>query len=125
MAGANVTIPMEMVDEVSNRFANTFYGYFIGKRLAFPIVENYVKNLEKVLEEGSLLIRLVPIFLNSWTPNSKLTKEEITSAPVWVKIHNVPLVAYFKVSLSLITTQLGRPIMLDAYTSAMCLKSWG
>nr|GEY95222.1 hypothetical protein [Tanacetum cinerariifolium] len=30
--------------EVSSRFANTLYGYFIGKRLAFPLVENYVKN---------------------------------------------------------------------------------
>ncbi|GJZ97902.1 cation/H(+) antiporter 24-like protein [Tanacetum coccineum] len=27
--------------------------------------------------------------------------------------------------LSLITSQLGRPIMLDAYTSTMCQKSWG
>ncbi|PWA64646.1 zinc knuckle CX2CX4HX4C [Artemisia annua] len=44
VAGANVTISLEVVDEISSRFANTLYGYFIGKRLAFPIVENYVKN---------------------------------------------------------------------------------
>ena len=88
VAGANVTIPLEVVDEVSSRFANTLYGYFIGKRLAFPIVENYVRNtwakfglqrvmlnnsffmfqfatkegMERVLEEGPWLIRLVPIF---------------------------------------------------------------
>ena len=42
--GANVAIPSEAVDEVRSRFANTLYGYFIGKRLVFPIVENYVRN---------------------------------------------------------------------------------
>ncbi|GJS09365.1 zinc knuckle CX2CX4HX4C containing protein [Tanacetum coccineum] len=41
---ADVTISLVEIKEVSNRFANTLYGYFIGKRLAFPIVENYVKN---------------------------------------------------------------------------------
>nr|GFC94494.1 hypothetical protein [Tanacetum cinerariifolium] len=34
--GAAVAIPIEAVEEVSSRFANTLYGYFIGKRLAFP-----------------------------------------------------------------------------------------
>ncbi|GKE66115.1 hypothetical protein Tco_1520276 [Tanacetum coccineum] len=42
--GAHVAIPLGAVDEVSTRFENTLYGYFIGKRLAFLIVENYVKN---------------------------------------------------------------------------------
>ncbi|GJY10411.1 zinc knuckle CX2CX4HX4C containing protein, partial [Tanacetum coccineum] len=42
--GASVAIPLEVVEEVSSRFANTLYGYFIGKRLAFLLVENYVKN---------------------------------------------------------------------------------
>ncbi|GKC03824.1 hypothetical protein Tco_0995434, partial [Tanacetum coccineum] len=42
--GAVVALPFEAVEEVSARFTNTLYGYFIGKRLAFPLVENYVKN---------------------------------------------------------------------------------
>ncbi|GKA00236.1 retrovirus-related pol polyprotein from transposon TNT 1-94 [Tanacetum coccineum] len=42
--GANVVIPMAVVEKMSNRFENTLYGYFIGHRLAFPLVENYVKN---------------------------------------------------------------------------------
>ncbi|GKA40134.1 hypothetical protein Tco_0732727 [Tanacetum coccineum] len=47
VAGANVAIPMSAVKDVSDRFENTLYGYFIGKRLAFPVVENYVKNAWK------------------------------------------------------------------------------
>ena len=42
---ADFTLPMKSVEEVNNRFVNTLYGYFIGKCLAFPIVENYVKNM--------------------------------------------------------------------------------
>ncbi|GKD04989.1 hypothetical protein Tco_1179963, partial [Tanacetum coccineum] len=45
--------------------------------------------------------------------------------PVWVKLHNVPIVAYSEISLSLINTKLGWLIMFDACTSTMCLKSWG
>ncbi|GJY62451.1 zinc knuckle CX2CX4HX4C containing protein [Tanacetum coccineum] len=151
VTGANVAIPLPAMEEVSKRFENTLYGYFIGKRLAFPVVENYVKNawekfglertmlsngffffqfssrdgMERVLENGPWLIRLVPIILNIWTPNTRLRKETITSAPIWVKLHNVPIVAYSKIGLSLITSQIGNPIMLDAYTSMMCQKSWG
>ncbi|GKD44488.1 ATPase, F1/V1/A1 complex, alpha/beta subunit [Tanacetum coccineum] len=88
VVGADVAIPVAVVDEISEKFANTLYGYFIGERLAFPTVEAYVKN-------------------------------------AWVKIHNVPVVAFSETGLSLITTQLGRPIRLDACTSDMCLNPWG
>ncbi|GJU77453.1 zinc knuckle CX2CX4HX4C containing protein [Tanacetum coccineum] len=151
VAGARVLIPLAAVEEVSSRFVNTLYGYFIGKRLAFPLVENYVKNswakfglkrimldrdfflfqfenkegMDKVIESGPWLIRLVPLILNVWTPNAILKKDEIRSAPVWVKLYHVPVVAYSEIGLSLITTQIGRPIMLDTYTSSMCLSSWG
>ncbi|GKE86993.1 hypothetical protein Tco_1564468 [Tanacetum coccineum] len=43
----HVAIPLVAIKEVSNRFDNTLYGYFIGMRLAFPIFENYVKTLGK------------------------------------------------------------------------------
>ncbi|GJW39766.1 zinc knuckle CX2CX4HX4C containing protein [Tanacetum coccineum] len=149
--GATVAIPLAEVEQISQRFENTLYGYFIGKRLAFPLVENYVKNawakfglertmlmngffffqfatrdgMEQVLENGPWLIRMVPIMLNIWTPNSILKKDTITSVPVWVKLHNVPIVAFSEVGLSIITSSLGKPIMLDSYTSTICQKSWG
>nr|GEU44862.1 hypothetical protein [Tanacetum cinerariifolium] len=55
--GAAVAIPLEAIKEVSARFENTLYGYFVGKKLAFPLVENYVKNtwmkygLERVMNK--------------------------------------------------------------------------
>ncbi|GJU28023.1 zinc knuckle CX2CX4HX4C containing protein [Tanacetum coccineum] len=106
--GAAVAIPFEAVEEVKSRFSNTLYGFFIGKRLAFPLVENYVKNtwakyglkrvqlhddfflfqfenkdgMDKVLEDGPWLIRTVPLILNVWNPNTDLKKAEVKKAPV-------------------------------------------
>nr|GEX93896.1 hypothetical protein [Tanacetum cinerariifolium] len=120
--GATVTIPFKAVEEVKSRFSNTLYGFFIGKRLAFPLVENYNKyGIDKVLEDGPWLIHTVPLILNVWSPNTDLKKTEVKKAPIWIKLHHVPIVAYSKIGLSLITTQLGKPIMLDSYTSSMCL----
>ncbi|GJS15484.1 hypothetical protein Tco_0409956, partial [Tanacetum coccineum] len=44
VVGVAVAIPFSAVEEVRNKFANTLYGYFIGKRPAFLLVEKYVKN---------------------------------------------------------------------------------
>ncbi|GKC10605.1 hypothetical protein Tco_1007387 [Tanacetum coccineum] len=132
----DLTIPIEAVDEISSRFNNTLYGYFIGKRLTFLVVENYVKHawakfgikrtmlhegffffqfatragIEHVLKNGPWRIRLIPIVLNIWIANTRLKKDDIKVAPVCVKIYKVPIVAYSEE---------------DAYTSTMCLKSWG
>ncbi|GJW02760.1 hypothetical protein Tco_1561616 [Tanacetum coccineum] len=78
--GAAVVIPMSAIKEVSSAFDNMLYGYFIGKRLVFLLVENY--GMEKVLESGPWLVRLVHLILNIWSPNAKLIKEEIRLAPV-------------------------------------------
>ncbi|GKB66787.1 zinc knuckle CX2CX4HX4C containing protein, partial [Tanacetum coccineum] len=127
--GVDIALPSVAVDEKANEFANTLYGYFVGRRHAFPIVHSYVKNawarfglkrsmfhhgffffqfetkagMEQVLANGPWSIRFIPIMLNIWNPTKKLIKEEIKSVPVWVKLHDVPVVAYSEVGLSLIT----------------------
>ncbi|GJV67686.1 zinc knuckle CX2CX4HX4C containing protein [Tanacetum coccineum] len=148
--GAAMAIPSVVVKEVRNKFANTLYGYFVGKRLAFLLVENYVKNtwakfglervmlrngfflfqfstregMERVLENGPWLIRLVLLILNIWSPNTILQKDEITLALVWVKIHNVPIVAYSEIGLSLIATKLGSAkALLDSLVVAIPLPN--
>ncbi|GJW44994.1 zinc knuckle CX2CX4HX4C containing protein [Tanacetum coccineum] len=149
--GAHVALPLAAVQEISAKFDHTLYGYFIGPSLAFSIVNNYVRNawskyrLEstvvgdgfflfkfsshegriKVLVKGPWFIRSTPLMLNTWSPNTKMKKEYCLRISVWTKIHKVPMVAFSEVGLSLITTQLGRPLMLDACTMEMCLNPWG
>ncbi|GJW78319.1 polypyrimidine tract-binding protein homolog 2 isoform X1 [Tanacetum coccineum] len=116
------------------------------KKVAFQLVQNYVSNtwskfgfqkvtrddddvyyfkftsrtgLGQVLEKGPWLIQNQPIILTKWSPNMSLSRDKVTKVPVWVKVHKVPVVAYSEDGLSIIVTQLGKPIMLDTFTNAM------
>ncbi|GJW67177.1 hypothetical protein Tco_0121601 [Tanacetum coccineum] len=71
---ADVVVPLESIRAINERFANTTYGLFLGKRVAYPVIANYFSS---------------------------------------------------KDGLSVITTKLGTPLMLDSYTSDMCMQSWG
>ncbi|GKA49110.1 zinc knuckle CX2CX4HX4C containing protein [Tanacetum coccineum] len=68
---------------------------------------------------------LCSIVSEFWTLNTVLKKKEIKNAPVWVKLRHVPIVAYSEIGLSLITTQIGRPIDVRHPILAQYLRSWG
>ncbi|GJY81713.1 putative reverse transcriptase domain-containing protein [Tanacetum coccineum] len=131
--------------------ANTAYGFFLGKRVAYPVVANYVRNtwgkyglvrsmfslstelfsfhfsfmvgLDAMLENGPWFIRNNPLILRKWHPDEKLLKEDVSTIPVWVKLHGVPVTAFSEDDLSIIATKLGTPLMLDSYTADMCMQS--
>ncbi|GJX48838.1 reverse transcriptase domain-containing protein [Tanacetum coccineum] len=145
-------LPKIAAAKVMRRYENSIVGFFVGKDPSFPVVQQYVSNtwrkfgfekitrndegvylfkfasksgMDQVLEKGPWLIRKSPIILNKWTACVSLKKGEVTKVPVWVKLYNVPVLAYSEDGLSLIATQIGKPIMLDAFTSSMCVESWG
>ncbi|GJR38855.1 reverse transcriptase domain-containing protein [Tanacetum coccineum] len=152
VVNSNVVLPKHAKEEVMSRYENTLVRYFVGKSIAFPLVQNYVNNswikfglhkvmrtdngvflfkfsssmgIDQVLERCPWLIQKSPIILIKWSPSFPLKKCEVTKVPVWVKLHNVPILAYSDVGLSLIATKIGKPIMLDGFTSSMCVESWG
>nr|GEW90040.1 zinc knuckle CX2CX4HX4C [Tanacetum cinerariifolium] len=59
------------------------------------------------------------------TMNTRLFKEKLTRVSVWVKLHDVPIKVFSGDGISLIATQIGNSIMLDSFTSSMCIDSWG
>ncbi|GJS29138.1 zinc knuckle CX2CX4HX4C containing protein [Tanacetum coccineum] len=122
--GADVALPIAAVDEICDKFANMLYGYFIGSWLAFPIVHNYVRNAWAKYGLLFIIASFSSNFRHVKSTNTKLKMEDSIKVPVWIKVHNVPVVAFSEIGLSLITTQLGRPIMLDARTSDLCLNLW-
>ncbi|GJX44005.1 glucomannan 4-beta-mannosyltransferase 9-like protein [Tanacetum coccineum] len=61
----------------------------------------------------------------SFTIHILSLKEDVSTVPVWVKLHGVPVTAFSDDGLSAIATKLGTPLMLDSYTSNMCMQSWG
>ncbi|GJZ36312.1 cytokinin dehydrogenase 3-like protein [Tanacetum coccineum] len=50
---------------------------------------------------------------------------KLCTVPVWVKLHGVLVTAFSEDGLSAIATKLCTPLMLDSYTSDMCMQSWG
>ncbi|GKB47533.1 zinc knuckle CX2CX4HX4C containing protein [Tanacetum coccineum] len=57
--------------------------------------------------------------------DTRLLKEELTRIPIWVKLHDVSIQVFEEDGISLIATFIGKPVMLDSYTSSMCNDSWG
>ncbi|GJV58813.1 copia protein [Tanacetum coccineum] len=151
--GIDVVVPVESIQAISVRFANTTYGFFLGKRVAYPVVANYVMNtwgkyglarsmfssstglfsfqfsfmegLDAMLDNGLWFIRNNPLILKKWHPNENLLKEDVSTVPIWVKLHGVPATTFSDDGLNAIATKLGTPLMLDSYTSDMCMQSWG
>ncbi|GKA60381.1 reverse transcriptase domain-containing protein [Tanacetum coccineum] len=61
---------------------------------------------------------------NMMSPSSKLSKKELSSIPVWIKFHGVPVSAFVADGLSVIATRLGTSVMLDSYIVTKCMQSW-
>ncbi|GJX80009.1 mitogen activate protein kinase [Tanacetum coccineum] len=55
----------------------------------------------------------------------RLSKEDVVNVLVWAKLYGVPMTAFRVDGLSAIATKLGTPLMLDSYTSDMCMQLWG
>ncbi|GJY22843.1 MAK10-like protein [Tanacetum coccineum] len=120
----NVVVPVESIRAISERFANTAYGFFFGKRVAYPVFIS-IDGLDAVLENGPWFIFNNPLILKKWNPNVNLFKEDMGNVLVWVKLHGVPVTAFSEDGLSAIATKLGTPLMLNSYTSDMCIQSCG
>ncbi|GJV56512.1 hypothetical protein Tco_1457517 [Tanacetum coccineum] len=84
-----------------------------------------MEELDAMLHNGSWFIRNHPLILKKWHPDENLLKEDVSTIPVLVKLHVVPVTAFSEDGLSAIATKLGTPLMLDSYTSDMCMQSWG
>ncbi|GKE23571.1 putative reverse transcriptase domain-containing protein [Tanacetum coccineum] len=151
--GIDVVVLVDSIRAISERFANTTYVFFLGKKMAYPVVANYVRNtlgkyglvrlmfssstglfsfqfssidgLDAMLENGPWFIQNNPLILKKWHPDENLLKEDVSIVPVWVKLHGVPVTAFSEDGLSVIATKLGTPVMLDSYTSDMFMQSWG
>ncbi|GJZ92101.1 cytokinin dehydrogenase 3-like protein [Tanacetum coccineum] len=112
----DVVISVDSIRAISARFANTAYGFFLEEEGGIPY---------DMLENGPWFIRNNPLILKKWHPDKNLLKEDVSTVPIWVKLHGVPVTAFSEDGLSAIATKLGTLLMLDSYTSDMCMQSWG
>ncbi|GJR04972.1 retrotransposon protein, putative, ty1-copia subclass [Tanacetum coccineum] len=105
--GIDVVVPVDSIRAISERFANIAYGFFLGKKVAYPVVANYfMDRLDAMLENGPWFIGNNPLILKKWHPNENLLTEDVSTVPVWVKLHGVLVTTFSEYSLSAITTKL-------------------
>nr|GEU45731.1 hypothetical protein [Tanacetum cinerariifolium] len=101
---SDFVLPIESIQIVKNKFAYSLVGFFVGKGIAFPLVQIYVsrawkefgfqkimrdddgffyfkfesiKGMEQVLEQGPWLIQNSPLILNKWSVNMSLSKDDV------------------------------------------------
>ncbi|GJX77152.1 nucleotide-diphospho-sugar transferase [Tanacetum coccineum] len=79
-------------------------------------------NVRTLYRPGGKVAVNNPLILKKWHPDEKLLKEDVSTVPVWVKLHGVPVTAFREDGLSAIT-KLGTPLMLDSYTFDMYMQS--
>ncbi|GJY92854.1 beta-caryophyllene synthase [Tanacetum coccineum] len=137
---ADVAVSLESIRAISDCFGNSVYGFFLGKCIAYLVVENYVKNtwskygliksmmnlanglfffkfnskdgMDGMLENDPWFIHDTSLILKRWTSDANLLKEDVGNVSVWVKFHNVPITTFSEDGLSSIATKLDT-IMVD------------
>ncbi|GJZ62226.1 hypothetical protein Tco_0618363 [Tanacetum coccineum] len=100
---AKVQISLSSVLEVYSRFGFSLYGYFMGKRITFLMVENYVKNTWKKYGIVRVMMDTKGFFFFKFASIEGMNED----------------------GLSAMDTKLSTPLMLDSYTSWMCFQLWG
>ncbi|XP_059436754.1 uncharacterized protein LOC132169808 [Corylus avellana] len=57
-----------------------------------------------------------PLILRKWTPGMQLLKISLSSVPVWIKLHNLPIEYWNATCLSYVASGVGKPICADSVT---------
>nr|GEV86554.1 hypothetical protein [Tanacetum cinerariifolium] len=128
--GIDVVVPVESIRAIAKDL-NTWGKFGLVKSMLnsstglFSFQRSSTDGLNSMLENGPWFIRNHSLILFKWNSNVDLLKNNVGNVLVWVKIHGVPVTAFSEDGLNAITTKLGTPLMLDSYTSDMCLQSWG
>nr|GEW04727.1 hypothetical protein [Tanacetum cinerariifolium] len=114
----DVVVPVEFIRAIYDRFANTAYGFFLGKGVAYPVIVNYVRNTWG--KYG-----LVRFMFSSSTGLFSFQFSFMYGLDAMLENGPCILVTAFNNDgLSAIATKLDTPVMLDSYTADMCMQSW-
>ncbi|KAL7235477.1 hypothetical protein ACSBR1_018886 [Camellia fascicularis] len=88
-----------------------------GEGFMFFFFENS-NSCSKVLEEGPWYIGSQLLILKKWKRMLRLTKEQVSQIPIWVKLFNVPMEYWDDEGLSRIASKIGVPLFMDYLTSS-------
>ncbi|GKE39619.1 hypothetical protein Tco_1463024 [Tanacetum coccineum] len=109
--GIDVVVPVDSIRDISERFANTAYGFFLGKKVAYLVVANYVRNtwgkyglVRSMFSSSTGLLSFQ--FSSMDGLDAMLENGRCEYCSIWVKLHGVPVTAFSEDGLSAIATKL-------------------
>ncbi|KAI0524143.1 hypothetical protein KFK09_003507 [Dendrobium nobile] len=85
-------------------------GFFL---LRFTTMEDF----EMAWSKGVWFFLGRPFLLQKWSPKFRPKRENFTSIPIWVKIHDLPLVCWKSEGISRIASKIGILLAVDALTA--------
>jgi len=72
--------------------------------------------MHTVLEKGPWMFGGKNIVLQQWHPRFQFDKNNISTLPIWVRLHDFPFPLWSKSRLSMATSMVGRPLSCDEST---------
>ncbi|KAL0912717.1 hypothetical protein M5K25_018709 [Dendrobium thyrsiflorum] len=75
------------------------------------------EDFEAVWSRGVWFILGKPFILQKWHPKFRPRRENLTSMPIWIKIHDLPLACWNSEGISRIASKVGIPLAADSLTS--------
>ncbi|GJU46036.1 putative reverse transcriptase domain-containing protein [Tanacetum coccineum] len=121
-----LTVFMDLMNWVCKPYLDKFLIVFIDDILIYCLwlLLVFTDALNSMLKNGPWFIHNHSLILRKWNLDVDLLKEDVGNVLVWVKLYGIPITAFSKDGLRAISMILGTSLMLDSYTSDMCLQSW-
>ncbi|GJS02170.1 RNA-directed DNA polymerase, eukaryota, reverse transcriptase zinc-binding domain protein [Tanacetum coccineum] len=79
-----------------------------------------MEGVQYVVENRPWMINNKPMIVHEWDHEVNIEKREPSVLPVWVKLKNVIMEAWTKKGISVLASNLGKPIIMDVMTTMMC-----
>jgi hypothetical protein len=135
--------PLKAIEEGISKWSPSLVGQFLDKPLPYYIVKRTVESIWAqygkvevfLLENGLYLFRFAdeklrdevmeakvwhiankPLILRKWTPGMQLLKLSLSSIPIWIKLHNLPIEFWNATCLSYVASGVGKPLCADFVT---------
>ena len=141
--GHRLVISEEMLHDNADQWNRCMVGFFPGFRMPYHAVNTIASRvwrqcglenvtttsngfmifrftteaeMHAVLEKGPWMFGGKNIVLQQWHPRFQFDKNNISTLPVWVRLHGLPFPLWSKQGLSMAASMVGRPLSCDEST---------
>ncbi|GKD42139.1 zinc finger, CCHC-type containing protein, partial [Tanacetum coccineum] len=117
--GIDVVVSVDSIRGIHGGKYGLVCSMFSSSTGLFSFQFSSMDGLDSMLKNGPWFIQNNTLILKKWHPDENLLKEDVSTVPVWVKRHGVPVTAFNEDGLSAIATKLADVEFKDNIVVAM------